>query len=263
MLAFVAVFFVTIQYAQAEIFSIQGKNTDMGIFIFIENEDNIMKIYTESGDAEYFDSKVKFYKSGGFSIKSSEIAIWGHPISSSQYDLLILTSEGKTKLTASTNEIHDVISSEGTLQIIEPKSSIGADITKYDIPTNPRDQEREPKIIVYLDSVSHIFVNDEYAPNIKVENQDFEKIAAVVNLEITRDGHTIKSISDSVSNGVWNPIINVLDDYYTPGFCYTITVTAASGNHTATAQDDFSVVSTAKYWDKDADPIDADSKCNK
>lgn len=83
-----------------------------------------------------------------------------------------------------------------------------------------------------------------------------------MKLEITRDGYTIKSISESITDGVWRPIINILDDYYTPGFCYTVTVTAISGNYTDTVKEDFIVFSTAKYWSSEADPIDADSHCN-
>ena len=99
----------------------------------------------------------------------------------------------------------------------------------------------------YLSSIDSIQINDEYIPNIKVENQDFKKITADVNLEISLDGHIIKSISDSIKNGKWSPLINIRDDLYPPG-CYTVTLTATSGNYTDTVQDDFTVYSTDKYW---------------
>ncbi len=258
-MALVAVLFVNVQYADAEILTLQGNSTEISVFFETDGDMNMLQIVLPTGDVvEVVDSKIKMYQSGGFVLKNLEagIAMWAHAASEGNYKLTVLTSEGVYRLTTTTDVTKKI-------ELVEPTSSVGTDITNYDIPIITRDQDREPGIIVYLDSVNQIFVNDAYAPNIQVENQDFQKIAAVVNLEITRDGFTIKSISDSISNGVWSPIINVLDDYYTPGFCYTITVTAVSGNYTDTAQDDFSVVTTAKYWDSTADPIDADSKCNK
>jgi len=216
-------------------------------------------------------SIVKLYKSGGFSLKNYElgIAVFGHPVDRSEIFKFTVMVDGKVSrfLIGMEPITPDKVVSEPSTPVnstrIEPKSSVGADITKWNIPTeNTRTQERESGIIAYLPKINQIMVNDEYAPNIIVQDQDFQKTRADVNLKITRDGYTIKSISDTIENGRWNPIINVLADYYTPGFCYTVTLTATSGNYTNTVEDDFIVISTAKYWSSESNPIDADSKCN-
>ena len=216
-------------------------------------------------------SIVKLYKSGGFSLKNYElgIAVFGHPVDKSEMFKFTVMVDGKVSRFIIGMEpiTPDKVVSESSTPVnstrIEPKSSIGADITKWDIPAkNPRTLERESGIVAYLPRIDQIMVNDEYAPNIKVENQDYQKTRADVTLKITRDGYTIKSISDTIENGRWNPVINILDDYFTPQFCYTVTLTATSGNYTNTVEDDFIVISTAKYWSSDTNPIDADSKCN-
>lgn len=213
-------------------------------------------------------SIVKLYKSGGFSLKNYDlgIAVFAHPIDNTEMFKFTVLFDGKiSRFLIDSSSIADEIISTVIVNsaIIEPKSSIGADITRFDIPTTTsRDNVRDPRIIVYLDNVSIIMLNEQYTPNIKIEDQDFHKIPADINVKITRDGITIKDISDSTKTGVLSPVINILDDYFTPGFCYTITVTATAGNYTDTVQDDFSVFSTAKYWDSSADPIDADSHCN-
>ncbi len=260
MMALVAVLFINVQYADAEMLTLQGSSDEISMFFAVEGDMNMLQVVLPTGDVvEVVDSKIKMYQSGSFSLKNLEagIAMWAHAASEGNYKIVVLTSDGVYRLTTTTDVTEKV-------ERAEPVSSVGADITRYDIPTeNPKDRVRDARIWVSFDEISHILINNEYVPNVKIVNQDFQKIASDVSIEITRDGESVKSISGSTATGQWNPVINILDSKFTPGFCYTVTITAVSGNHTDTAQDDFSVFSTGKYWDSSADPIDADSQCNK
>ena len=264
-MALIAVLFVSVQYAEAELLSIEGTNSEAGIILYLEDEIYpVVQWTTHEGDSTHFDLKLKEYKTGAFTLRDKYMRVSFHPLGDSQYKIFVLTHDGVYRMIGNSfelNPIQEIQVPQNTTRI-EPKSSVGADITKHDIPTTGRDQIRESKIILYLDRVDQIMINDEYTPTIKVENQDYQKISADVTLEISRDGYIIRSISDNIQNGVWMPVINILDDYYTPGFCYGITVTATSGNHTDIVQEDFTVYSTAKYWDKKSNPIDSDSHCN-
>ena len=269
-MSIVAMLFVSVQYAEANEMDlmIEGENKDHGIFIAIEGRDSIIMWETIDGYSEHFDSKLKTYKSGGFSLKNPEsgIAVWGHVTEdTTQYRLVILTSEGAERIVASVIDNAPIEEAEKDTTTIYPKSSVGADITKYDIPTvNPRDIVREPKVIVNMGEVTNLFINNEFVPNILVSNQDFQRIVADVNLKIVRDDIIIKNISSTTSKlGYWGPLININDYQFSPGFCYDVIVTATLGNLTATHTDDFIVTTTAKYWDWTLAPIDSDSRCNR
>ena len=198
-------------------------------------------------------------------------AMYAHPVDKTEMLKVTVLYEGKVSRFLMESESiesepieEEVVIEESTKStgIIYPKSSIGADITKYDIPTITRDTPRDPKIAITFDSIDSIFINNQYTPNIIVTNQDHQKIIADVNLKIVRDGDTIINLSSTASKGMWSPIINIVDYKFSPGFCYDVTVTATLGNLTATATDDFIVVTTAKYWDRTLSPIDSDSHCN-
>lgn len=268
LLALVTGFFFSVPYAQAEVFSIQGKNADIGIFIFIEDRDNIMKIYTEKGDVEFYDSKIKLYKSGGFSIKNYGVGVWGHPISDSQYDLVIMTSEGVQRITASTNEVRNV---EEKPQRIEPKSSVGADITKWNIPTDTsRNTDPGQRLTLKYNALELIEINGAYAPNIRTYNElnPSERFEGVdVNIKITRDNVLIKELSGTTNKaGQWNPEINISYPTFYPTFCYDVVFTAQLGNQTKILTDDFQVWTRASYWTENVDVVPetiyTDYKCN-
>lgn len=270
----VALFFI-IPHAQAEIFSMDGRNADMSIFIAIEDNSSIIKLQTNNGYSEHWDSKVKFYKSGGFSIKNPEsgVLVYGHQVSDSQYDLVILTSQGVQRLTATTNqfnEIEDV--SDDTPQRIEPKSSIGSDI-KQNLPEPKRyEPSKEIDILVRFDEVSMIFVNDEYAPNVKVINENYltQYIEDVnMTLEVTRDDNPVKTVSGTTNKfGAWNPVIKMTYPTFYPGFCYDVTITGQWQNQTQIETDDFLVTTIQKYWEYGEeyslgrDKIESDYDCN-
>lgn len=101
-LVVVVVLFVSVQYAEAEILTIEGENENIGIFLIIEDDENLLILDNKDGYAEFEDSKIKTFKSGGFSLKnpSEHIAVWGAPFGESQYKLVIITSEGIQRITA-------------------------------------------------------------------------------------------------------------------------------------------------------------------
>ena len=113
-MALVAVLFVSVQYAEAENemdLMIEGENKNHGIFIAIIGNSNIIMWETIDGYSEHFDSKLKTYKSGGFSLKNPEsgFAVWGSPRDNmTQYKLVILTSEGIERMMASVIEFTPV-----------------------------------------------------------------------------------------------------------------------------------------------------------
>ncbi len=98
----VAVLFVSVQYAEAETLAIEGENENTGIFLVIEDDENLLILDNKDGYAEFEDSKIKTFKNGGFSLKnpSEHIAVWGAPFGENQYKLVILTSEGIQRITA-------------------------------------------------------------------------------------------------------------------------------------------------------------------
>jgi len=107
--------------------TLDGSGVDSKIFLSISGSSNMVALDTADGRSHHVESKVKFYNSGGFSLKNPEsgILVFGHPISDVQYKILILTSDGPYRLLANVID----------LNYSEPKSSLGADITRHDIPT--------------------------------------------------------------------------------------------------------------------------------
>lgn len=124
-----------IQVAEAEpIRTISGFGED-GAIVIRDNGSNKITLY--DGDtgkkSEHFDSRVKTYNSGGFSMKNHEsgIIVFGHPINDDgQYKLLVLTSD----------KVYRFIGVSGIIEELneEPSSSVGRDISRWDIPTTGR-----------------------------------------------------------------------------------------------------------------------------
>lgn len=273
----IAVLFVSVQYADAVEILLEGEIKNHGIFIAIQGNDNIMMWDTLDGYSEHFDSKQKIFKSGGFSLKNPEsgIAVWGHPINDDQYKLVILTNEGIVRIVGNVITNNDNNNTNTPTIRIEPKSSIGADITKWDIPTDTGRYEPVKKLVqlsTNFDTVDSIFLNEEYSPNVSVVNsQRFtEKISdASMTLQVLRDGKIMREFSgETNSMGKWNPVLRVSYPEFYPSFCYDVIITAQYGNLTSIVHDDFMVVTTVKYWESDTEysisqqRIESDYDCN-
>lgn len=246
--------FVSVQYAEAQEITLEGENKDHGIFIAIQGNSNIMMWDTIDGYSEHFDSKLKTYKSGGFSLKNPEsgIAVWAHPINDAQYKLVILTSEEVERMTGSLIEEIEHIEPTGN-QSIEPKSSVGADITKYDIPTVSRDDGKTDfKITVKTDRIHTEYLDKEFVFNASILNtRNGEPLeGAKVTAEIVRDDFLLMKASVVTEKG---GKVNIDFGYLTypllyPGFCYDLNVTTEYGNHTSTWTDDLEIGYLGTYW---------------
>ena len=138
-IAFVAVFFISVQYAEAEVIVIEGMNNYNGIFISLEENSNLIMLDTNDKNTTAFDSIINTYHDGGFSMKNAEehVAVWLHPINDTDYRVVVLTSDGVYRMIASIISDDDV---QATTQSSELVSSIGADISKWDIPTTGRSE---------------------------------------------------------------------------------------------------------------------------
>jgi len=110
--------------------TLDGSGVDSKIFLDIQGKSSMVDFDTKYGNFEIKDFKIKFYNSGGFSLKNPEsgILVFGHPVTSTQYEIFVLTSDGPYRLLANVID----------LNYSEPKSNLGADITRHDIPTNGR-----------------------------------------------------------------------------------------------------------------------------
>lgn len=244
--------------------TLEGENENHGIFIAIEGESNIMMWDTVEGYSEHFDSKLKTYNSGGFSLKNTElsIAVWAHPINETQYKLVILTSEGVERMVASVIEVTPIVveTTTNSTGIIYPKSSVGADITKYDVPTPGRQSENlDPMILTLKPQLipDQFRLGDEFEWSGKVINARQGNTAvledATVTFEISRDGFVLRSYSDETNSAgtVYFEIQEIDYPEFYPEYCYDVTVTASYENKTSVFSEDFIMQHTlgTKIWE--------------
>lgn len=96
--------------AQAELLTIQGNNGENTIFIAKEGRESIIIYETDEGVSQHFESKIRDYNSGGFSLRNLEsgIVVWAHPETSSKYKLVVLTSNGFERFTANIVNIQEI-----------------------------------------------------------------------------------------------------------------------------------------------------------
>lgn len=255
-------------------------------------------------------SVVKLYKSGGFSLKNYDLgmAIFAHPVSQSEMIKFTVFYDGKVsrflieKESISDETISEPISpvpskktepmieelmTEPTPKKIEPKSSIGADISKYDIPTISR-EDGKTDFLLYIKTnrMTTQYLNEEFVFNssfINARNHTFLEDVKVT-IEIVRDDFVLKKSSaiTEKSGSVSIDFGYLTYPLFYPGFCYDINVKAVYKDHSNTWSDDFEIVSLAQYWNPDTSwignaaysyypeeykteprsEINSDSKCN-
>lgn len=269
---FVASIFAHMAYGELSI--IEGSNDSAAVMIDFES--NWVALLTEAGTMDFFDSKVKHFKSGGFVIKNPEagILIFGHP-QGDQYKLFILTGDRSTyRIVADVATMNTpTITPQEPTETRAPKSSVGADITKWNdkIPTTTsRNVDREPSLTVTFDDPTLIFVNTEYSPQIQVKNELHKGVSSAINVIVERDGIILENINGETSSvGLYNPVITVSHPKYYQEFCYEVTVTATNGNLTSTTTHDFLAVTSVKYLDRGENEygvfperIQSDGDCN-
>lgn len=255
----IAVLFVSVQYAEANEMNlmIEGENDDHGIFIAIEGRSNILMWDTVDGYSEHFDGNLKIYKSGNFSLKNpaSGIAVWAHAIeNATQYKLLILTSEGVERIVA--NVIDEDFPIEEDIPIEEvqkdapttiyPKSSVGADITKYDVPIISRDDGKTSMLLTLkIDRPNSFIHEDRYDMNGELYDARTGKVLVdgKVTVQISRDGYVIRELSDTSNKAgkVRLQFENLSYPEFYPGFCYEVMADLVYENMTSTWKDDFNI----------------------
>lgn len=251
--------------------TLDGSGVDSKIFLSISGSVNMVALDTEEGRSKIVDSKVKFYNSGGFSLKNYEsgILVYGHPISDMQYKIVILTSDGVHRLLANVIDLNYYNISE----TIEPKSSLGADITRHDIPILERyEPSTEIGLLTTFNVVEMIFVNEEYSPNITVKNSNnvIQKLSgANMTIQISRDGNVMREFSGETNvSGKWSPVLKVLYPEFRPSFCYDVIITTQYEDLVLEQHDDFIVSTVAKYWESEDEyslsqtKIESDYHCN-
>lgn len=254
-----------------------------GISVSIMHDDisNTIILEKDGLTSEHWDGVIKTYNSGGFVIKNIEsgIVLFAHPIGNEQYRLVVITNDSVYRLIGVSEIISesDAIVTPSSSYNDEPISSVGTDITKYDIPTDtvrggPTGTDKQLQLMVKTDYVSSFFINEEYNPNISVVNywKPSEGIKDVItHLEISRaDSILVDREATTSSVGKWNPSVDITYPKYYPTFCYDVKITAQYGNATATFYDDFLVLTTAKYYSSTDEygigesAISSDSDCN-
>jgi len=252
MVAISVLIFINVQYAQAEVVSISGYNSEMVVFVYLDGESNAIKIITENNEHTFFDSYLKLYSSGSFSLKNPQegIGLWAHLLEDGKYRITILTSDGVQRITA--NEFEDTPKPVR----IEPKSSVGADITKHDIPVPSRDDGKTDFLMVIKsDMLTDVYLDKDFEFNVSVSNGRNGKplVNTDVTIEIVRDDFTLKKSSTTTKKGgrALFDLGYLTYPLFYPNFCYDIVVTAKNGNHTQIWTDDFKIVYLNSYWHPD------------
>lgn len=250
---------------------IDGSNNNHKIFIAFDGDTNFVILQNNIGMMlEAWDSKVKTYKSGGFSMKNPEsgITVFAHPIFDDKYKLVVLTpnavyrfigvSENPNDFDGKSTPVKEIESSNDTIvtERIEPKSSIGSDITKWDIPVISRDDGKDTFLMTFkptqtLDSLNlgDKFEIDGFVYSVR----NSTKIVDVdVTLEISRDDIILRSVETKSGTGgtIGVEISEMIYPLFYPNFCYDVKITMNHGEYTAVWTDDFVMLHNGA-WDPD------------
>lgn len=247
LIASVAVLLIisTIQTAQAEPTNAIYGIID-GVFVFIADDgiNNIIILEKDGIQSKHYDSIVTEYSSGGFKMKNLEtgILVFAHPIENGLYRLVVITADERYRLIGVFQEISEL---DPTTEIIEPISSVGEDIAKYDVSNSTsRDDEKDTFLMTfntytYLDSMN---LNDKFELNGYVYDvRTAERLDADLTLEISRDDYILSSVKQPT--GIFGTVTIEIDDIiyplYYPEKCYEVKLTMEYGNYTAVWTDDF------------------------
>ena len=244
----------------AEPYTIQGGFDGNSIVILIDGIDNAITLNYEGVTSYHYDGKLKTYNSGGFIIKNldSGIVVFGHPIGNEQYRLVLLTDGNIHRLIGVSSEFTQI---DTNPSYEEPVSSVGSDITKYDIPTETGRAADlvDPMILTITGQViPEMFrLGDDFEWTGKVYNAR-EGTSAVmtdipVTLEMSRDNFVIRSYTqDTSSGGQVRFLIDEIDypEFY-PEFCYEMKIITTYNGTETVVKDDFVMQYTfgTKIWE--------------
>ena len=251
--------------AYAEELTIEGK----GLFVAIEGDLNTVVIVADDLYIKAFDSRLKTYKSGGFSLKSSEFGLWAHPISDTKYNIFVKTSSHTERILANLivdatkqAEIREIpANSTGT---IYPKSSIGADVSKYDIPIISRDDGTDSFLMAFtvMTSTSNLKLGEDFDFTAKVWNvRNHDRLeGADVYVEISREDYVLKTVSGTTNQGGIVALEidgdNMIYPIFYPSWCYNVDATVEYGNYTETFENRFVMSYPTRIWEPNMDWLD-------
>lgn len=265
----ITIMLFSVQYAQAELVTISGNNGNTGIFIAMDGDKNIINFYTEKNNSKHFDSQLKQYKHGSFSLKNTEskIGLWAHLLDNGSYKMTVITNDGIQRIIGKVIDgiKNDEIKNNTPKPVrIEPKSSVGSDIKKYDIPSISRDEGKTNFLMmIKTDRLDVLYLDKDFVFSGRIiDGSSGQSLAnADVDVEITRDGFTLMKSSTITQKGG----MAIIDFGYLtyplfyPDFCYDVITTVQYGNNTYVQNDDFKISSLKSYWNPDTSWIGTSS----
>lgn len=225
------------QYANAETLTMYGDNAETSILVAFDG--NLSKIQYKStqGTSNHYDSEIKQFRHGGFYLKSPEIVVFGHPQGDDKYMLVVMTSNGFERFTATVENFFN-ISIPSTPKEIEPEIPEESDrdriLREYEenISESTRSADSTVDVIVnYGGQVKdHFKMGEDFwlsgsVENVKTSRERLEN--ATVSYEISRDGFVLREDSAiTKSSGYVKFKIDALTypEFY-PRMCYTMTIT--------------------------------------
>lgn len=229
---------------------IQGSIDGTSVSIMHDGITNIIILEKDGITSEHYDGKLKTYNSGGFVIKNIEsgIVLFAHSIGNEQYRLVVITNDSVYRLIGVSEIISEsdaiVVPSSSSLYD-DPVSSVGTDITNWDIPVIDRDDGKDTFLMAFspYQVLNTIKLGDEFDYSGKVwsvrNNTGIENVD--VTLEISREGYILKSVStkSGVGGSVYVKLGELIYPIFYPNFCYDITVIMETGNYTHIWTDNF------------------------
>jgi len=226
--------------------TIYGAFDEGSIFIADNGTNNIIILYDNVGNSsKHYDSIVKKYSSDSFTMRNPEsgILVFAHSIEYDQYRLVVVTTDKVYRLIGVLQTISELEPVESS--VTEPTSSVGADITIYDVPTIDRDDGKDTYILSFstTESIDNIYLEDKLDfTGYLYEVKTAKKLAdADVTVELSRDDYVIRTqYYETSSSGYVDVEFSELDypEFY-PTFCYQVIMTLVSGNTTYTWNEDF------------------------
>jgi len=235
-----------VQIAEAEpTNAIYGAFDKGSIYIADNRTNNIIILYDDiGGSSKHYDSTVKEYSSGGFKMKNLEsgILVFARPIEYDQYKLVVITTDKVYRLIGVFQEVSEL---DQITEIIEPVSSVGADIAKYDVSNSTsRDDGTDAFLMTFkpLTFLDRMNLNDKFElMGYVYDVRTAERLDADLTLEISRDDYILKTVKQTTETfGTVNiEIDDMIYPLYYPTFCYDVKLTMEYGNYTTVWTDDF------------------------
>ncbi len=233
---------------------IQGSIDGLSVSIMHDGITNIIILEKDGITSEHWDGVIKTYNSGGFVIKNIEsgIVLFAHSIGNEQYRLVVITNDGIHRLIGVSeiiSELDAIVAPSSSSLYDEPVSSVGSDITKWNIPTDtgrPADQVDSMILTLTGQMIPEMFrLGDDfewsgYVYNARQGNSATMTDVKVV-LEISRDDFIIRSYTqETITGGQVRFLIDEIDypEFY-PEYCYEMKFIATYNGTESVVKDDF------------------------